>query len=551
MMGELNLRAEMFELLGALTNQVITHEQYRRLEHLLAESKQAREMYLDYLDLDFELGEMHTDVDVPEALRMLEHLAGQNMPSAPTRAGSGGQWLRYAVVIAATLCASVSVQLWFLPQGDPHEPTAKNLDGSSIDTREIQYVATLARAADCVWEGEQAVLPEGWRLAPGRIQLKRGVAMLRFDGGIELIAEGPCVLDVESGRSATLVSGKVVLRGDDISERFVLSTAAATFLDLGTEYAVEVDATGTTEVHVFDGIVVREAKDSEDASATEQLTAGRARRYAADRGFVGADVPLAGDRFVREVPFQGSVKPDVLGSMLAYEPFDYLVAELPSAETGDGGIGWTEPWRSAGNRPPVTVNPAENLPPASMGGPGHGGSLDQLGDGQVRRSLKTPVRLDTNGVYYVSYLFSSPGKEGGDKLRLSLRSSQATLPSEGSMKLHFGKYKSDFVFGYLAGRRFMTRLPLEKKAIYLLVAKIVACRKGPDQTFATVYRADEPIDREEPASWSLVSPPVHSDLVLDEVWISMIGNVRQRLDEIRIGSTWASVTLPLPPVDTE
>ncbi len=61
----------------------------------------------------------------------------------------------------------------------------------------------------------------------------------------------------------------------------------------------------------------------------------------------------------------------------------------------------------------------------------------------------------------------------------------------------------------------------------------------------TVYRADQPVDLEEPESWSLVSPPVRSDLVLDEVWVSMIGNVRQRLDEIRIGSTWASVTQSL------
>ncbi len=100
--------------------------------------------------------------------------------------------------------------------------------------------------------------------------------------------------------------------------------------------------------------------------------------------------------------------------------------------------------------------------------PRRGGSLDQLGNGQIRRTLKTPVRLGTNGVYYVSYLFNSPGKKGGDKIRLSLCSSEATLPSEGWMRLHFGKYKSDFVFGYLAGRRFTTRLPLDKKPTYLL-----------------------------------------------------------------------------------
>lgn len=550
MMGELDLRTEMFDLLGVLTNQAITPEQYQRLEHLLGESKQAREIYLDYLDLDFELREMHADTDVPKALLALKHLTEQDMPGPRARSRNGKQWLRYAVVAAATLCASVLVQLWLLPAGGPNGRQAVNPDDSPSGIQEIQYVATLAKAADCVWEGEQTVLPEGWRLAPERVHLRQGVAMLRFDGGIELVAEGPCILDIESGQSASLVRGKIVLHGDDISERFALNTASASFVDLGTEYAIEVDASGATEVHVFDGIVVKESRGSGKVSATERLAAGQARRYAAEPGYESADVPLAIDRFVRHVPSEASAHSDILEELLAYEGFDYSVATLPSAEAGNGGIGWLDPWRSADIRPPVTVNPEENLPAAARGLGGMG-SLDHIGDGQVRRTLKTPLRLDTNGVYFVSYLFKSLGKAGSDKLRLSLCSSQATLPSEGWMKLHFGKNKSDMVFGYLASRRFMTRLPLDKKTTYLLVAKIVACREGPDQTFATVYRTDEPIDSEEPASWSLVSPLVDSDLVLDEVWVDMFGNVRQRFDEIRIGSTWASVTQALPTNDNQ
>ncbi len=544
-MSEHDPRSEIFELLGALTNQVITHQQYQRLEHLLAESKQARQMYLDYLDLDFELREIHADADVPEALLALKHLSEQDMPCSPAGVSRGRHWLGYAVVTAVTLCASLLVQVWLFPGGGPTGRQAENLNESPRGIEEIQYVATLAKAADCVWKGEQAVLPEGWRLAAGRVHLKQGVAKLRFDGGIELVAEGPCVLEIDSGRSAALVRGKIVLHGDDISERFSLSTMSGTFVDLGTEYAIEVDATGATEVHVFDGIVVKESGGTKDASITERLVAGQGRRYAPDRWLAGTDVPLAQDRFVREVPSRTRKPGELRHDLLAYEPFDYAVTRLPAAEAGNGGIGWAEPWRSVDRRPAIAVTPNKSLLAAAVRGPQRGGFLDQFGDGQIRRALKTPVRLDTNGVYYVSFLFNSPGKKGSDKIRLSLCSSQATLPSEGWMRLHFGKYKSDLVFGYLAGRRFTTRLPLNKKTTYLLVAKIVACREGPDQTFATVYQVEEPIESEEPPCWSLVSPPVRSDLVLDEIWVSMTGTVRQRLDEIRIGSTWASVTQPL------
>ncbi len=59
-----------------------------------------------------------------------------------------------------------------------------------------------------------------------------------------------------------------------------------------------------------------------------------------------------------------------------------------------------------------------------------------------------------------------------------------------------------------------------------------------------VYGPDEPIEREEPGSWSVVGPQVHSDLVFEWLEVHINSKTRQAIDEIRLGTTWASVTAP-------
>jgi hypothetical protein len=88
-MGDSELRSKLCELLGALTNREITPEQHRELDQLLAESKQAREIYLDYMDLDFELREMHAADDIPKALLSLQQLVElETVPADTCRDGA-------------------------------------------------------------------------------------------------------------------------------------------------------------------------------------------------------------------------------------------------------------------------------------------------------------------------------------------------------------------------------------------------------------------------------------------------------------------------------
>ena len=53
-----------------------------------------------------------------------------------------------------------------------------------------------------------------------------------------------------------------------------------------------------------------------------------------------------------------------------------------------------------------------------------------------------------------------------------------------------------------------------------------------------------PIAREEPGSWSVVGRPFESDLVFDWLQVHVNSKTRQMLDEVRLGTTWLSVTAP-------
>ena len=117
-------------------------------------------------------------------------------------------------------------------------------------------------------------------------------------------------------------------------------------------------------------------------------------------------------------------------------------------------------------------------------------------------------------------------------------------PEDPRQRLNIGIGGANQLFTHLQRVGSRTPLPLSHGVTYLLVAKLAASRTAPDQVFMRVYGPEEPIEREEPGSWSVVGPPFQSDLVFDWLEVHINSLTRQTIDEIRLGSTWASVTAP-------
>jgi hypothetical protein len=535
-------RAELLGLLSALCDGVLDAQGHARLESLLAQDAAARALYLQYLDLHARL--------------LVRPVPGAGQRRAEPAPRVVSPLARYALVASLTLAASLLLQLaWWWHRVSPPVQSTPN------------YVATLTRTADCVWVDPAQPLRAGGRLLPGELRLRQGVASIGFDGGAYLVLEGPAELRLESASAATLLRGKVVFRGDESALPFDLHTPAATLVDYGTEYAVAVGPEGE-EVHVFEGAVQRRAGGGED-----RVKAGEARRYGADAH--GEDTPLAPGRFVRRLPGAGE-PPDGPGfGLLVYEGFDYADREGFSAGKAGGGLGWAGPWGLDFARPlnPGDANQLVLNPNGGLTRPGAavapvGGAFEYAGFTKCFRRLAEPARMDADRSYFLSFLFRRHGPStsevnavallfwadedyqdllaakaaaGADQGRGERRAARSGEPRR---QLNVGVRGWNQLFAQLHDVSSRTPLPLRYGETYLLVAKVAASADHPDQVFLRVYGPDEPIEPDEPAGWSAVSPEFRSDFVFDWLQLHVNSTARQTIDEIRLGTTWSSVVAP-------
>jgi ferric-dicitrate binding protein FerR (iron transport regulator) len=560
---------ELSRLLSTLCDGELTEADHLRLEELLAD-REARTFYLQYLDLHARLL-AHPAVGGEQRLPALDAVAAivSGEPHGPAEPeiclaprterpiARNKRRLRrlvsYGFVALATLAATLLVQM-FVWRGQSAPPLAEQ---QQEPAEPPSYVATLAQAADVLWEGPGSPLREGSRLVTGELRLREGIARLHFDSDVNLVIEGPAALRLHSATSATLLAGKVVFRADDAAAPFTLSTPSSILVDTGTEYAVEVRPE-REEVHVFAGEVQRLAKAAPPDASPQLLAAGEAWRYDAPATAPGEAAALAPEKFVRQLPPAGA-DPDPARALLAYEPFAYDNPNSLRLETAAGGIGWAGPWGGGFARPvgqrddtAMPLNVAEGLTRANVVVTSPSGCFEHAGFSKYFRQLAEPVRLDREAVYYLSFLIrrGGPPTEPLNSVSVQFRQTDELLRDQRDgttdmrRRLNFGLDRTNELFTHLERIGSRAPLPLSFGETYLLVAKVVASSEYPDQVFLRVYGPQEPVDRDEPGSWSAVGPPIYSDLAFDWLEIHINSEVRQALDEIRLGTTWSSVTAP-------
>jgi hypothetical protein len=530
-------RRELDRLLSVLCDGQLTDAEHARLEALLDSDPDCRRHYLEY-------------VDVHARLIVHPRYGAGASPAEPSKARPARRVWRYAAVAATTLAASLLVQLaWLHPRPQDSSVTPTVAVPSSP-----RYVATLTQAADCVWADGGGPDRVGSRLLAGDMRLTAGVARLHFDSGPDLVVEGPAALRLDADNAATVYSGKVVFRTDDLAGPFDLHTPNSTIVDFGTEYAVAVGPEGE-EVHVFDGEVQRTAHTA--AAESERLTAGQARRYGHDPDDAGEPTQLDPARFVRQVLEQPRPQHDPRDGLLAYDGFDYRDPNALEEHTAAGGTGWVGPWVPGFARPTVegdtsrlALDPTGGL--TRPGAAAAGGGFVYRGFAKYFRRLAVPVRLDAEGIYYLSYLFrrDGPSADPINAVAILLRTSEELEreqrnQGDARLRLNVGVGGPNEAFTHLQKIGVRTPLPLSYGTTYLLAAKIVAGGAGrPAQVFLRVYGPDDVVDRDEPGSWTVAGPSFQTNLVFDWLEVHANSKTRQAIDEVRLGTTWASVAAP-------
>ncbi len=171
---------------------------------------------------------------------LLPHFAGATAP-----VGRRKRW-RWTVLVAALLVLAVGAAWWFgwnrgpAPDGSGHE------------------VAWLVNAQDCQWADGT---PPAGEMRPGTLLcVDRGLAEVRFRSGVHVVLQGPARLELLSGNSARLHSGRLTARVPGPATGFAVLSPQGKVVDLGTEFGMDVGADGGTDVYVFEGKVEASAQ---------------------------------------------------------------------------------------------------------------------------------------------------------------------------------------------------------------------------------------------------------------------------------------------------
>ncbi len=439
-------------------------------------------------------------------------------------------WSHYA--FAASLAAMLALMLAWWSSPAPTVPA--------------RPVATLVLADRCTWDGP-ALVP-GQRLVNGALHLRSGTALLRFDGGAEILLSGVVDLTMESPGSAAVQMGRVTVRASEGAAGFILRTPVSEVTDLGTEFALSVDHAGATDLQVIEGEVAWRGLRTATADSGTVLRRGQGVRLRSASDATGEALSLPALSLATQVQQLAATDQ---GRLLSYDSFDYAFAHSTSRQqNAAGGSGWRAPWfrSQIAYDLPLEFLPGKNLTMPDDLRPSTGGCLslvteiskpDTYRDAFMRWYVE-PQDLARDSVRYLSLLVQRSSTWDGPThhwFRCMLTSE--TVPSD---RLGFGIMSNGCPhllnhFGNTNGN-----VAIRDDQPYLCVFKVVSGRTTPDQAFLKMYGPHDRVDRHEPPEWTLVGQPSHYDGVLSSIHINNGTDRAWLVDEVRLGTSWESVT---------
>jgi hypothetical protein len=184
----------------------------------------------------------------------------------------------------AAIAAAVAV-LVIRPATTPSQP----------EIATVPIAARLVDATDARW-GDGRTLLMGAAVPQGPLRLLSGAAQIAFELGALVTLNGPAEIEVLGSSRLFLRSGRIVPFVPPAATGFTVVCPTGEVIDLGTEFSVNVDASGRTEVYVLDG-EVDVAQGHADRGAPLRMSQGFGSRLAVDADLKVTDAPLIVDHF--------------------------------------------------------------------------------------------------------------------------------------------------------------------------------------------------------------------------------------------------------------
>lgn len=222
------------------------------------------------------------------ALEASKDSAVTDTVSSPSQLPSPVVRSRQALVLTvAALVTAAGILIAFVRLGGNSDPGSAYTSVASVVSR-VNGVLTKDGSG---WNDGQ--------IPVGNYELQEGLLNLQFGGGVMVYVEAPARFEAVSDKRVVLHSGRLSARVPPEGIGFTVETPEAEVVDFGTEFSVDVEG-GTSEVHVFDGLVRVHpgASSKRDASRSVELQASQALRIT-DGATEPEDISIATDRFIR------------------------------------------------------------------------------------------------------------------------------------------------------------------------------------------------------------------------------------------------------------
>lgn len=247
-------------------DETIEPEELVELQSLLTRDADARRVYLEYMSVHAELCNVASAQD---CLRMLTDVNSDL--AAIDNASPRSSWRSPLLVIAAGLLLAIgittAVQKW-------------NQDsvGSSAGPPILAKVEPASE--ECTWYVEQAErLAAHNYLSGDLIRVTSGKLEIQYLHGSKVILHSPAAYQLITGMKSRMLLGRLTATVTDAGKGFSVLTPRATVIDLGTEFGVEVNNDGATDVVVFKGEVDVDYNDHTDHSNARRLRMGEAVHF--------------------------------------------------------------------------------------------------------------------------------------------------------------------------------------------------------------------------------------------------------------------------------
>jgi hypothetical protein len=271
---------ELYRLLNQLREGVITDADFERLDSWISNDEWACHLYVDYVKLWADLQgfqvatipdyssvstdtwsaeeisfadsrfwrilaeheEAAEEIELPEELPQHELIQKVIYPSREKQKIS-----KFQIFTLITSAAAILVILLYVNYYPVHKE-----------------VATLTQSAHARWADIDRPMEIGTRLYEQEsLFLKQGVAKIVFDSDAEVVLEAPVLIKLQNNGKVGLDLGRVYAYVPQQAIGFTVNTPHASFIDLGTEFGVDVDNSDKIQTRVYQGkVAVQVGSDS-------------------------------------------------------------------------------------------------------------------------------------------------------------------------------------------------------------------------------------------------------------------------------------------------